>query len=567
MRAQLWLLVMAVACAQAQLVKDWHAAQTPHFELVSRYDPAKVGPLLEDLEWARAVFETNFGLKSHLDRQALILVPDSPYDYEQLSPSKLAGGYYVSAPWRDIIVLRELLDARHALLHEYTHLILRHQGGRWPLWFHEGTAEYYATMRKNKDGSVEAGMAESKRFAVLGKGAWIPIAYLIEADAATALTTADSVARYYAQAWLLVDMLHHAPGYRRQFPRFQSLLAEGLRTEEALDRVYSRKLIDFDNDAREWFRQDQFPVEKMTAPPAVDVRVRSRAIGEVEVEIARRTVAVAGPARGEARAEYGRLARAATGRCELQAAIGDLAYAARMMREASSHYQAALKCGAKVADLAEGYESAIQAGDRTGVGTLAPVVERGSKGHWHFMLGTAHFFEDDHESALREFELATGLPQTEEFRMRRLRTMSLARLGRYQEAEEAAEKMRAVAADADQRQTARSMVDEVRRERQQAAQSVEPYHKLILRRLTKLDGVVVRVDCMGQRARFWVQSGSVTRKLLIADPSEVVTGESNNPGLEFACGAQRRRVFLGYQEQADPATDTVGRIRYMEFPQ
>jgi hypothetical protein len=63
-----------------------------------------------------------------------------------------------------------------------------------------------------------------------------------------------------------------------------------------------------------------------------------------------------------------------------------------------------------------------------------------------------------------------------------------------------------------------------------------------------------------------VQSGSVTRKLLIADPSEVITGESNNPGLEFACGAQRRRVFLGYQEQADPATDTVGRIRYMEFP-
>ena len=139
-------------CAQAQLVKDWHAVETPHFELVSRYDPAKVGALLEDLEWARAVFETNFGLKSRLDRQALILVPDSPYEYEQLSPSKLAGGFYLSAPWRDIIVLKELPDARHALLHEYTHLILRHQGGRWPLWFHEGTAEYYATTAEEQGG-------------------------------------------------------------------------------------------------------------------------------------------------------------------------------------------------------------------------------------------------------------------------------------------------------------------------------------------------------------------------------------------------------------------------------
>ena len=117
MRGQLRLLVVAVSCASAQLVKDWRAVETPHFELVSRYDPAKVGALVEDLEWARAIFETNFGLKSRLDRKALILVPDSPYDYEQLSPSKQSGGYYLAAPWRDIILLKELFNARHGLLH------------------------------------------------------------------------------------------------------------------------------------------------------------------------------------------------------------------------------------------------------------------------------------------------------------------------------------------------------------------------------------------------------------------------------------------------------------------
>jgi tetratricopeptide (TPR) repeat protein len=566
MRAQLWLLVVAASCESAQLVKDWHAVETPHFELVSRYDPAKVGALIEDLEWARAVFETNFGLKSRLDRKALILVPDSPYDYEQLSPSRQSGGYYLAAPWRDIILLKELFNARHGLLHEYTHLVLRHQGGRWPLWFHEGTAEYYATMRKSKDGGVEAGVAEPKRFAVLNKGAWLPIAYLVENSATNAPATADATAHYYAQAWLLVDMLHHSPAYRRQFPRFQGLLAEGVPTAEALDRVYLKQLIEFDNDAREWFQQARFPVEKLTAPAAVDAQARSRIIGDVEVELAKRTVAVSGPARGEARAEYGRLAHAAANRCELQAAVGDLAYAARLMREASSHYQAALKCGAKAVDLAQGYESAIRAGERINVGELAPAVERGGQGHWHYMLGSAHFFEGSHEIALREFALATGLPRTEEFRMRRLRTMALVRLGRYQEAGEAVEKLRQAAADTDQRQTAQSMLEEVRREREHAARTEEPYHRLMLRRLTKLEGVVVRVDCMGQRALFWVQSGGATRKLLIADPGEVITGESNNPGLEFACGPQQRRVLLGYQEHADAATDTAGRIRYMEFP-
>ncbi len=339
-----------------------------------------------------------------------------------------------------------------------------------------------------------------------------------------------------------------------------------MKTEEAIARVYQRKLMDFDNDAREWFYQRQFPIEKMTAPVAFDARASSRVIGEMEVDIARRTVSVAGPARGDARAEYGRLARLTAGRCELQAAVGDLAYAAQMMREASSHYQAAMKCGAKATDLAQGYEAAIQSGERVGVSELAPAVERGGTGHWHYMLGTAYYFEGNHEGALREFDSAARLPQTEEFRMQRLRTMSLTQLGRHQEAEDAAARLQQLAADTDQRQTARSVMDEVRRERERAAQNTEPYHKLILRRLTKLEGVIVRVDCMGQRARFWVQSGGTTRKLLIADPGEVITGESNNPGLEFSCGPQQRRVFLGYQEQADTATDTIGRIRYMEFP-
>jgi tetratricopeptide (TPR) repeat protein len=566
MRAKLCLLAMAAVCAPAQLVKDWHAVETPHFEVVSRYDPAKVEALLGDLEWARGVFETHFGLKSRLDRKVLILVPDSPFDYEQLSPAKQAAGCYLAAPWRDMIVLRELFEARRALLHEYTHLVLRHQGGRWPLWFHEGTAEYYASMRRNKDGSVEAGVAEPRRFDMLKRGSWIPIDYLTSTASIDELTSGDATARFYAQAWVLVDMLHHSPAYRRQFPRFQNLLAEGMKTREAVDRVYQRTLVEFDSDAREWFHQAQFPLEKMASPAAVDAQVRSRVIGEVEVEIARRTVAVSGPARGEARTEYHRLARAAADRCELQAAVGDLAYAAHLMREASSHYQAALKCGTQVADLAVGYESAIRAGEKIDVSELSPKVERGGQGHWHYMLGTAHFFEGNHASALREFELATGLPQTEEFRMRRLRTMSLAQLGRYQEAEEAAEGLRQVAMNADQRQTAHLVREEVQRGREQAARAEEPYHKLILRRLTKLDAIVVRVDCMGQRARFWVRSDGATRKLLIADPGEVITGESNNPGLEFACGPQKRRVFLGYQEQADPATDTVGRIRYMEFP-
>jgi hypothetical protein len=88
---------------------------------------------------------------------------------------------------------------------------------------------------------------------------------------------------------------------------------------------------------------------------------------------------------------------------------------------------------------------------------------------------------------------------------------------------------------------------------------------MFLRGLTRLDGEVIRVDCMGQRARFWVQLGSETKKLLIADPSEVVSGGEGAAQLEFRCGTQKRAVTIGYAEQRDPGTDTVGRIKYMQF--
>jgi hypothetical protein len=72
------------------------------------------------------------------------------------------------------------------------------------------------------------------------------------------------------------------------------------------------------------------------------------------------------------------------------------------------------------------------------------------------------------------------------------------------------------------------------------------------------------VDCLGERARFWVRSGAATRKLIIADPSEVVTGPEGT-ALEFGCGIQSRAVVIGYSPEHDAKAGTEGRIRYLEF--
>jgi hypothetical protein len=129
--------------------------------LLSRYDPAAMTRLIQDVEWMSDVFRVNLGFDPPASgRTVLFYLPDSPYEYEQLIPTSNAEAYYLGAPWRNTIVMRTFANARHVALHEFTHLMLRHVGSPIPAWYNEGTAEYYATARPGKDGTPEAGFPD-----------------------------------------------------------------------------------------------------------------------------------------------------------------------------------------------------------------------------------------------------------------------------------------------------------------------------------------------------------------------------------------------------------------------
>jgi len=523
--------------------------------------------MLTELEWARAVFELNLGIQLPAVRPSLIYLADSPFDFEQFSPSKYAGGFYFGAPWRDLIVLRELLGARHALLHEFTHMVTHHQNARVPAWLGEGLAEYYSTIRRGKEG-VEVGGADPRQVAMLRKGVFVPIAYLVTLESGTTLPSHDAVSRFYAQSWLYTHMLHLSPPYRNGLLAFRTLLADGASTEEALRRVYSKTLVQFDNDARAWLAQDRLPTALWRDAPPSGPAVEERVIEEVAVQIVRATVAARRSTSAGA-ADYARFSKLAQGQCLLQASLGDLAHAAGLYRESVARYQDSLQCGGKGVELARGLAASLSSRaeplkeERQAIAGLTP------DGRTYYLLGAGRFFSQDYAGALQDFEKATGIPQYEQFRLTRMRAIALSNLDRHQEAEQAAEQLAAIAADPDQRHAAQVTIEDARRLRLQAEPPRHPQaaRNAILNLYTKLEGELIRVDCMGERARFWVRVGQRTHKVLIADPSEVVTGPEAGAPLEFDCGAQRRKVVIGYQAQPDTANDSDGRIRYIEFPE
>jgi hypothetical protein len=352
--------------------------------------------------------------------------------------------------------------------------MVRHRmGTHVPGWFHEGTAEYYAMMRRT-DGGVEAGLLDPVRLRRLKTDFWLPVSYMIATETPASLPTADAMHKFYAQASVYIHLLHLSPTYQGGLPQFIQLIAEGVSSEEGLGRVYSKSAAQFDSDARDWLRRNKLPAERLKAPPEGNWAVKTRKIAPIEEQLARATVACTGPGRAQARSEYARLSRMAGDDCVYQAPLGDLAYAGGLASEAAGRYQEAERCGVKVTASIEALEESkvLRGGSRVESGRTqtgrTEATRRDDPDHDHFLQGTGRFFENDFAGAVREFKQITRLPQADQFRMTRLRALALLKLARFDDAEREAGKLRTLAVDAEQQQTAQLTLDDVQRARRAA---------------------------------------------------------------------------------------------------
>ncbi|MGH9630480.1 MAG: hypothetical protein ACRD7E_19380, partial [Bryobacteraceae bacterium] len=82
----------------------------------------------------------------------------------------------------------------------------------------------------------------------------------------------------------------------------------------------------------------------------------------------------------------------------------------------------------------------------------------------------------------------------------------------------------------------------------------------------KLTGMLVQVDCIGERARLHVQSGSgAPMKLLLRDAAKIAAGAGGQT--RFTCGTQEppRKVIIEYVPKADRKLGVSGDVRVIEF--
>jgi hypothetical protein len=219
MRKLLFLLAALIAAAPVRAA--WRVAESAHFIIYSEDKPESLRAFAEELERFDAAMRYLRKLEatadSHSNKLTIFQVSNVGAVQKMIGGGRGAAnvyGFYNGRAGNSIAFVPRRagsgsswdLDAQTVLLHEYAHhFMFRNYPAAFPLWFSEGWAEFNATARFVKDGSVDLGMPAGHRAASLFYATPLPLPTLLEADRRKLNAEATDV--LYGKGWLLTHYL------------------------------------------------------------------------------------------------------------------------------------------------------------------------------------------------------------------------------------------------------------------------------------------------------------------------------------------------------------------------
>jgi tetratricopeptide (TPR) repeat protein len=302
----LFLLALAAPLALAgrpagavQAPGAWVSVRTRNFLVDGGVGEAELRRVAAQLEAYRAAFSRLLS-GEHFDAgvpTAVVVFPDDA-SYAPFKPrigghvARGVAGYFQPGTDINYITLTRDEDLSldpSTLLHEYTHLLVNNHFRGAPLWLKEGLAEFYSTARLSSDGRrLTLGEAPERRPRELRKRELLPLQTLLALDQASPVY-ADPAQRglFYAQSWALVHYLSESRGGRvgGVLGSFTDLLADGVKVEDALRRVFGLSVTELENGLAAYVRRGRYRagVEEFGRPLDFDAQASARALSAAEV--------------------------------------------------------------------------------------------------------------------------------------------------------------------------------------------------------------------------------------------------------------------------------------------
>jgi len=602
MRIGALVLGVWLAAAGAQAEDRWLKVETPNFEVYTTGGEGAARRTLLYFEQLRSFFLKAQKLKTTADEPVRIIGFRNEKQFRPFRPNESASAFYLGAHDRDYIVIGDIgLERHETAIHEYVHLLVKHSDASLPVWLNEGMAEVYSTM-KTMGKKVQVGDVNRGRIRVLFDRRWLPLERLLEVKHdSPEYNTKGHAGIFYAQSWALTHMLSLSGEYGPRFHDFLNAVVAGKPGAEALEAVYGKTPGEMQDALKAYTRSGQFflqiydvELDKSALEPTVSEATDLDA-GLVLAQLQGATR----QGRDAAVLRYEELETKYPEDSRIPEALGYLAWRTQDRETAMAKMKRAAELGSEnprlfydLAGLARG------AGEPTTFQTQS--LERAVKLKPDYLearriLGSLYLNQRLWGKALQHLNQVTKVETNDEaFMLYHSRAYAYYRMGDLDTAQRLAESARKHAENPVQIDTTAKLLAAIsfRQREPEAAERAEAEAAAdlsgpetappILRRRAPAkpnglresnvralengvySGVLLRVECEGDRAELHVNGPRGLQVFAIDDPNNIVIrGEGDH--ITFSCGAQDDSPVKVEFEDPTSETDLDGRVRVIEF--
>lgn len=575
LRAALLLLPLSLSAASRPA---WIKLTSPNFEMYACAEEKKGREAILYFEQVRTFFLKALGLKDVPAAQPLRIVAfASDKDFEPYSPNEVAAAYYATDGRRDAIVMpATAVESYRLAVHEYTHHIVRHANAKPAIWFNEGLAEVYSTM-KPAGKKVRVGDILVGHLLELRRSPWIGLQDLTAVGPDSPLYNEKQRAGvFYAESWALTHMLLLSKEYSACKAKVVPMLLEGKPAAGAFQEACGKSLAEVQQDLVPYVHGSRFFVG------IFDIQLGKRAetpdvaaVQPLESGLVLANVLLLAHKRSEARARFEELRKEYPKSWEAAAGLAELAWLERNLDEARANFASAAELGSTDAQMYLDYASL-----EPGKASLARKALELRPG-WQeaqYRLGLSLINEAHYQEAIDYLRGIKRVTPAQAFPYFYGLAYASFRLGQKPEADKYAGQARQWArapGEADRVEQLVSFIHAKPREgsehplpaRQPGETAVDlaPAPANPQPGLQLAEGTLRQVDCKGATGSLTIESRGMTLRFAIQDPNRIVIRNAGSSRVDFQCGPQNGRPILVEYVAAPDGAESSGEVRAIEF--
>jgi tetratricopeptide (TPR) repeat protein len=249
---------------------EWHEATSTNFIVYAEGSQAEARAYAEKLEKFNFVLRRyhNVRAPAQVPRFRVFLVENVDAVQRMIgAPQSGVGGYYISNA-RGLMFVgarragasREF-DPEIILFHEYVHhFMFQYFPATYPVWYSEGYAEFWGSIRFLANDVVEVGHPQEGRFGSFFDGRWVPLSRLLTAQSYADIPDTDLI---YAQGWMLCRYTFENPERHRQLQAYLRDINGGMSYRDAMNRNFGENATAFNSELFAYAGRVRFNVVRL----------------------------------------------------------------------------------------------------------------------------------------------------------------------------------------------------------------------------------------------------------------------------------------------------------------